>query len=322
MMEIVGHDAQMQSFKAAIDSGKLHHGWLFAGPKGVGKASFAKAAASLLIDPENLHHNLIDQRSHPDMIWIERLPKDPPKEGETVDPDAEKKRSITVDQIRELQRRLTTRPSMASKRAIIIDAADDLERGGANALLKSLEEPPMDTYFLLISHASDRLLPTIRSRCRMLRFSGLSDTEMRRVLHQVEDGLSESDLGVILPVCNGAPGQALNILGLDMADLETKMNRLITGGDTDNHIRHQLAETLSAKSAQQRYEAFLRRAPSRICEHARTLAASETESAVEAFHAADALASRAIALSLDKQAVVFEMGSLLAGLQTHKQAAN
>ena len=62
---------------------------------------------------------------------------------------------------------------MSPWRTVVIDAIDDLEAGGANALLKNLEEPPPSTVFLLVSHAPERLLPTIRSRCRLLRFSPL-----------------------------------------------------------------------------------------------------------------------------------------------------
>jgi DNA polymerase III subunit delta' len=319
MTRLFGHDRQMEAFRTAIASGKMHHGWLFAGPHGVGKARFAKMAAALLVDPDGQHKNLIERRTHPDILWIERLPKEPPKEGDEPDPHAEKKRSIAIDQIRELEHRLTTRPSMGEKRVVIIDAVDDLERGGANAILKSLEEPPTGTYFFLVSHASERLLPTIRSRCRMLRFGSLSDVDMHAAVRQQIETINDADIASILPASNGAPGQALGILGLDMAELEAKMARIIETGDRDNQLRHQLIETLNLKSAQDRYEAFLRRVPLKIAQHARSLQPANALAAVEAFHSADTLAGRAMALTLDKQAVIFEMGSLLASLQTHKR---
>jgi DNA polymerase III subunit delta' len=322
MSALFGHDKQLTAFQAAIASGKMHHGWLFAGPKGVGKGSFAMLAASLLVEPDGKHHNLSDQKSHPDIIWVERLLKEPPKDDEPPKPGAEKKRSIAIEQIRGLQQKLTTRPTMGAKRVVIIDAADDLERGGANALLKSLEEPPIGTYFFLISHASERLLPTIRSRCRMLRFNPLSESNMRQALSEHEGNVGAAEIDAILPASNGAPGQALRILGLEMAELEKKMDQLIERGDGDNQIRTQLAESLSLKADHDRYEAFLRRVPVRIAQHARTLSPTIAVPAIEAFHASDSLASRALALTLDKQAVVFEMGSLLASLQTHKQQAS
>jgi DNA polymerase III subunit delta' len=322
MNPVFGHDAQMDAFRAAIASGKMHHGWLFAGPKGVGKASFAARAASLLVDPNDQYHNLAEQRTHPDIFWVERLLKEPLKEGEEAAPNAEKKRSISVDQIRELQQKLTTRPTLGDKRVIIIDSVDDLERGGANALLKSLEEPPAGSFFILISHASERLLPTIRSRCRMLRFNPIGVADMRKALQYQADDLSEAELDAAIPIGNGAPGQALRILGLELATLEQKIDQILLTGDGDNSIRSHLAEALNLKSAQERYEVFLRRIPVRIAEHARTLSPMQTEPAIEAFHAADQLANRALSLSLDKQAVIFEMGSLLASLQTHKHTAS
>ncbi|NWM20145.1 DNA polymerase III subunit delta', partial [Escherichia coli] len=75
-----------------------------------------------------------------------------------------------------------TKPSFSPRRVIVIDAIDDLERGGANALLKNLEEPPAGTIFLLVSHAPGRLLPTIRSRCRLLRFEALPDADVAAIL--------------------------------------------------------------------------------------------------------------------------------------------
>jgi DNA polymerase III subunit delta' len=317
----IGHDANWASFSGALAADRLHHGWILAGPRGIGKAGFASRAASALVDPEGHNKRLIEKHSHPDIIWLRRLPKEPPKEGDAPDPDAELKRSISIDQVRELQHALTTRPSMGPKRAVIIDAADDLERGGANALLKSLEEPPIGTYFLLISHASDRLLPTIRSRCQILRFEPLGGEQMDKALAKAAPDMPAHERELLIRSGAGAPGQALDFAGLDMGEIEATMDIILSDGDPSSKFRHQLAEALSLKAAQPRYEAFLRRVPARIAAHARQLPPIEALPSVEAFHAAEQLASRAIGLSLDKQAVVFQMGSLLASLQNPKQPA-
>jgi DNA polymerase III subunit delta' len=318
----IGHDANWAQFSAGLLGGKLHHGWILAGPRGIGKAGFAARAAAALVDPDGRQSRLIEQRSHPDIVWVQRLPKDPPKEGEAADSGAELKRSINIEQIRDIQMALNTRPSMGPKRAVIIDAADDLERGGANALLKSLEEPPVGTYFILISHASDRLLPTIRSRCQMLRFDPLDDGQMRRVLADVAPKMSAEERELLVSSGGGLPGQALEFAGLDLAEIEAAMDALVFKGDATNAIRHSLAEKLSLKAAQPRYEAFLRRAPARIAAFARTQTPGTVLPAIEAFHAAETLAARAIGISLDKQAVVFQMGSLLASLQNSKPPVN
>src|SRR5690606_18711357 len=106
-----------------------------------------------------------------DFALLERLEKDD-KKGEA----GQLARNITVEQIRGLSRLLHSAPSMGTRRIVLIDSADDLETGAANALLKNLEEPPEGAVFLLVAHRPGRLLPTIRSRCRVLRFSALNAT--------------------------------------------------------------------------------------------------------------------------------------------------
>jgi DNA polymerase-3 subunit delta' len=184
MTPLYGNLPARQAFSAAIESGSLHHAWIFAGPEGVGKAQFAMLAARYLlagagqpddfsIPPRDRTQQLIDAGSHPDFKLLQRLPRDEKK------PEQGLARSIRVDQIRELDHFLGMKATYSDRRVVMIDTADDLERPGAsNALLKNLEEPPAGTTFLLISHAPGRLLPTIRSRCRMLRFEPLDDTEM------------------------------------------------------------------------------------------------------------------------------------------------
>ena len=315
MTRIFGHDAHFQNFANALASGRLHHGWILAGPRGVGKAGFAQEAARMLVDPENRYASMVEHRTHPDIIWVQRLPKEAPKDGEAADPDAELKRSIAIDQIRSVQHSLTTRPSMGSKRVVIIDAAVDLERGGANSLLISLEEPPVGTYFMLISHASDRLLPTIRSRCQLMRFDALSDADMRQALQQALPQASSNEVDALVRSGRGLPGQAMTLAGMDFGAIEGIADEIVRSGDPTNKLRTKLAETLSVKNAQASYEAFLRFVPVRIATIGRTLDAGTAIKAVDAFHEADRLAARAIGLTLDKQAVLLQMGNLLASLQ-------
>lgn len=318
MKTLIGHDQNMRAFSNALATGKTHHGWILAGLRGLGKASFAKIAAQKLIDPDDRHGNLIERGSHPDLIILSRLPKEPPKEGEEVDASAELKRSISVDQIRSLQMKLTTRPGISEKRAIIIDSADDLERGAENALLKSLEEPPAGTFFFLVSHSSDRLLPTIRSRCQILRFDPLGNADMAIALAQIAPDIDEVSRDALALAGNGSPGQAIEFLGLEIRQLEADMAAIIATGDRNNALRQMLAAQLSLKSAQARYEAFLRLVPQKIAEQALSMDAQAVAPAINAWEAANTLAARAIGVTLDKQSVIVQMGSLLASLQTHK----
>ena len=214
MTPLYGHEDAVAAFRAALDSKRLHHAWLLAGPEGVGKALFAdKAALRVLaegagppvdapgLDVPDDHPvaKLAAAGSHPDLMRLERLTK----EGGT-----ELARSITVEQVRGLHRLFATTTSLSPRRAVVIDAIDDLERNAANALLKNLEEPPPGTLFLVVSHSPGRLLPTIRSRCRTLRFQPLSETEVGIVLQQNENGLRsvKSRLDLLdLPHGSGQP---------------------------------------------------------------------------------------------------------------------
>lgn len=318
MTVFFGHEGNRRQIDTRIALGKLHHGWILGGPRGIGKAHFAKQVAAKLVDPEGKFERLVEQGTHPDIITISRLPKEALKEGEVVTPQTELKRSISVDQIRTLQGQLTTRPGIGDKRAIIINSADDLERNAANALLKSLEEPSQGTHFFLISHASDRLLPTIRSRCQILRFEPLTELEMREALKQALPDVSGLDLASLVAAGAGAPGQAMEFAGLDLAELDNLMSAIIQTGDKNNKLRSNLSEKLALKAAQGRYEAFLRRAPQMIAAQARQTEVAHLEGTVDAWQQANSLAKRAITLNLDKQSVVFHMGSLLAAVQPHK----
>src|SRR3546814_14981030 len=106
---------------------------------------------------------------------------------------------------------------MSPRRAVIIDSVDDLERGGANALLKNLEEPPPNSLFLLVSHAPERLLPTIRSRCRQLRLTTLDDAAMTSALKAALPDADEAEIASLRKVGEGSPGRAIAYSGLEVA---------------------------------------------------------------------------------------------------------
>jgi DNA polymerase-3 subunit delta' len=324
MTSLVGNSAAQAAFTAAMAGGSMHHAWLFVGPEGVGKASFARLAAARLLaeaagdsglspgfalPPGNRTRTLIEAGSHPDFRILARLAKDPEK------PDQDLARSITIAQVRSLGPMFATRPSVGARRVVIIDAADDLERGGANALLKSLEEPPAGTIFLLISHAPGRLLPTIRSRCRLLRFEALADDQLIAALRGQLPDTAPDDLAALAAAGEGAPGRALRYAGLDIATLDTALAQIAVDGDPDNARRIKLGKALGAKAAAPRYHAFLERAPAIIAREARERRGERLRIALEAHAAARDLAGAALGLSLDAQATVFEMAGIVARLR-------
>lgn len=314
----IGHDKCWSMFQNALNGGKFHHGWILAGLRGIGKASFAKRMAIAILDPDNIHASILSAGTHPDLHIITRPLKILPKEGEAPEKDAELKRNISVDQIRKLQSVLNMKASMSEKRVIIIDAADDMERGAANALLKNLEEPPRGTIFLLISHASDKLLPTIKSRCQIMRFDPLSDDKMYEALNILIPNSDADEKAALVRAGHGSPGQSLAYMGLDLADIESAMDMIREHGDPHNVVRTKLVKMLTLKAAQAKYEAFLRRVPSYIAAHAHLADHTNIPQITNAYEKSMALASRAIGVTLDKPAVIFEMVSLLSMLQTHK----
>src|SRR3546814_17781536 len=149
--------------------------------------------------------------TQPDFICLTRLERD--ITGELA-------RNISIDTIRGRQRRFSNAPSLSNCRVVIIDAADDLERGAANALLKNLEEPPAGKLFLLVSHAHGRLLPTIRSRCRMLRFSPLRDDEMETVLRAELADHDVQEIDALIAAGEGSHGRSLGLYGWDIAGMD------------------------------------------------------------------------------------------------------
>jgi len=317
MTPLVGHATPIAAFEEAVRSGKLHHGWLLAGPEGVGKALAARHLAARLLGRDRQATALLEAGTHPDYHVVRRevwttgtppriVPLDERKEGD------QPSKVIRVPQIRALQPVLGTSPAMGGRRVILIDAADDMERPSANALLKNLEEPPAGTVFLLVSHAPGRLLPTIRSRCRLLRFDPLPDAEVRRALATALPDADDPD--ALVAVADGSPGQAIRYAGLDIAGLDAALSAIAGGGDPDNTIRLKLARALAPKAAQPRYEAFLDRAARFLAGEARGRTGEPLRIALDAHAAARDLAGAALGLSLDAQATVIEMAGIVGRL--------
>lgn len=313
MKKVWGNEAAQSLFRSAINGGTLHHAWLLTGPQGIGKATFAREAALSLLsraadDSDGTRtRSLIDAGSHPDFRVLERLPKD----GK---PDADLARSITIAQVRSLNPLFATTPSLSPRRVVLIDAVDDLERAGANALLKNLEEPPAGTIFLLISHAPGRLLPTIRSRCRLLRFEPLDREAMIAALTDLLPDTTTEERDALVRVGMGSPGRALRFAGLGLEKIDEALSRIARDGDRDNAERVKLMRALSLKAAQPRYEAFLDRVPTFLAEQAPYRAGPALRTALDAYDDARGIAASARALSLDAGGTVFELAGVVARL--------
>lgn len=221
---IYGHLDAEQAMADSIIGGRKHHAWLITGPKGVGKATLAYRFARRLLGARGVEGRplacdfddpivrKIAQGAHPDLRTATRL--DPEK--------SEIKRDVTVLSVRTLTSFFSmTADGPNGVRVGIVDCADDMSVSAANALLKTLEEPPAGGTLILISNAPGRLLPTIRSRCRKLILSPLSDSELGEALPQL-DSVSRA-------LARGCPGRAKALAALGGEKIYVAMSRHLSG---------------------------------------------------------------------------------------------
>jgi DNA polymerase-3 subunit delta' len=213
---LFGHAAAAEELANAARSGRLHHAWIVAGPKGVGKATLAwrfarallahgaaKCPPDLSVPADHPTQRQLAALAHPDLIVIRRPW------------DAEKKRFkqvLPVDEVRRLHGFFARHASEGGARIAIIDSADDMNREAQNALLKILEEPPAQALLLLISHAPGGLLPTTRSRCRTLTLRKLGDEAMTDALAELAPNLDRKSRELVSALADGAPGRALELV--------------------------------------------------------------------------------------------------------------
>ena len=206
-LPLFGHEAAEASFLSAYSSGRLHHAWLIEGPSGIGKARLAERIGAYLLGArgpssapfdapaEDSVMRAILAGSHPDMTLQRRELNDKGKLTQ----------DITVDQIRQLTHHFEMKPALGGWRVGIVDAIDEANRNAANALLKTLEEPPPQSILLLVNHRTKPILPTIRSRCRVLQLSALSEDNCARALEMVGAPASANALA------RGRPGLGLRL---------------------------------------------------------------------------------------------------------------
>lgn len=311
------HTEAWRQWRAALSGERMHHGWLLAGKAGLGKRDFAMAAARELVAEPNVPQ---PQGDHPDIIVLTYGPKD--DKGEKAQADGKPfdlARSIRIKQIRTMQKRLITRPTLGARRAIIVDPADDLEKPAANALLKSLEEPPVGTFFLLVTHRPARLLPTIRSRCRTLRFPVLSDDQLAALL--VEADLAP-DPGAIA-AAEGSFGAALRFAEQDLTPVAHAITALISGEESGLARRGDLARLIGPRADRERVQAVFDLAQALVARSARASADPHHRARlIEAHAGLVALAAEAPTANFDAGMLPFEIGSLLVAAAPASETAH
>ena len=248
---LLGQAAAEARLLEAFRSGRLPHAWLISGPRGVGKATLAYRFARFVLgqgregqgrepggagqglfaaDPagqaeglampeDSEASRLIASASHPDLRVLER--------GQ--DDGGKPQQSISVDKVRASLGFVHLTPALGGWRLILVDAADDLNRNAANALLKALEEPPRNTLLLLLAHAPGRLLPTIRSRCCHLVLPPLATAEVTQLLGRYAPELPARDAAGLAHLAEGSIGRALELASEGGLELYADLVALLAG---------------------------------------------------------------------------------------------
>ncbi|MCI5050316.1 MAG: DNA polymerase III subunit delta' [Rickettsiales bacterium] len=247
-LECIGHQLIEKQCLDEWDRGKFPHSLLLAGPKGIGKATFAHklarfilaggAGGGALFGPEDLS---IDE-NHP---VIARIQSGAHGDFHHITTDQSETDTIKIDDIRAATQFLTLTSAESAWRVVLIDGAENMNPNAANALLKTLEEPPSNAIIILVSHHPGKLLPTIRSRCRMIQFQTPSFEDFCKIIAINNAKLTDDELKRLYSLSHGSAGQALEYIEEDADKLY-------------NHLVSIMAE--SPKAQDKAFQSILKKA--------------------------------------------------------------
>lgn len=320
--DLFGHDVTETAFARAWDSGRLHHAWMITGPRGVGKASLAWRAARRVLgaapdpalgalgaSPQDPVCKLLEARANPDLLLLRR-PWDEKRKRWRAE--------ITVEEARKAPHFFEmSSGAMGGWRVCIVDSADEMNTNAANALLKTLEEPPQRGVLFLVTHTPGRLPATIRSRCRRLDLRPPAVEDTARWLGETQGVETEAAMAASR-LAAGAPGRALSLHvsgGVELArNVETVVEKGASASEAD---MRRLADRIASKSGEDLRDLFYEALSGALRSQARKRA--ETGADVTAWLAAwrdlNALVRDANALYLDPKQ------SALAALSLARDAA-
>jgi DNA polymerase-3 subunit delta' len=262
----IGQPAAEQALLDAVGSGRLAHAWLFAGPRGVGKATLAYRFARCLLAEEGAADGGLFGAAAPTGLGLDRghpVFRRVASGGHadlrvlqrSVNQRTGKLRSeIVIDEVREAIAFLRLTPSEGGWRVVIVDGAEDMNRNAQNALLKVLEEPPARAVLILVTHAPGRLLPTIRSRCRRLDLRPLAPETIDALLLERMPDLAPEDRALAAGLAEGSIGRALAILEGGGVELYRDLGALLLAlPRLDGAALHRQAERLARSGAEEGY---------------------------------------------------------------------
>ncbi|MEL6609147.1 MAG: DNA polymerase III subunit delta' [Pseudomonadota bacterium] len=266
---LIGQDAAERAFLDAYGSGRLHHAWMITGPKGIGKATLAYRIARFLlatppmeedglfgapeppttlnIDPDHPVARRMAAGSDPGLFVVKRSAND---KGDRISAE------IRIDDVRKLKSFFALSSADGGRRVVIVDAADEMNTNAANALLKLLEEPPSGAFLLLIAHQPSRLLPTIRSRCRVLSCAPLAPDDLTQALRNAE--VTITDAGALGALAAGSVGAAVRLETQDGVQLYGALVALFSGlPSVDRQLALKLSETVAGRAGADRLTLLL-----------------------------------------------------------------
>jgi DNA polymerase-3 subunit delta' len=271
-VNLFGHEGAERGLAEAFQGGRMHHGWLIAGREGVGKATLAYRLArhvlaeaherdpfaqTLAVADDATASRQVRALSHPGLLLLRR-PWDAKSKRFTT--------TIPIDEVRRLRAFLGHRGAEDAWRVVLVDSADDLNTNAANALLKSLEEPPARTIFLLLTARPGDILPTIRSRCRLLHLEPLGSEPLRKAVRQALTASSEdvtdalpapSEWPILERLAEGSVRRLLGLRGGGGLALYQRVYGLITAlPKVDWAAVHTLSDELAGTAAEQRFMLF------------------------------------------------------------------
>ena len=245
------------------------HAYLLHGPSGIGKRALAERLMAYLLcqSPSGLDAcgnckscHLLAAGTHPDNFVLEPEEADKP---------------IKVDQVRELVDFVVQTAQLGGRKVVLLEPAEAMNLNAANALLKSLEEPPANTLFFLMAHSPGRLLPTIRSRCRILRLRALDDADLTRALNAIGAELPEDEARrrLLLDQAGGSVRDALMLTRFSGLDIVSELQKLVDAPRFDAAAAYRVVEGVAARDDGARFAVFNDAVLGRISELARQAAA-------------------------------------------------
>jgi DNA polymerase-3 subunit delta' len=310
VFDLVGQEAAEAAFEDARARGRLHHAWLVTGPPGLGKATLSFRIARRLLGaapdpghgllgaaPQDPVSRLVSQDAHPDLMVVDR-----------TDSDGKVRREILVEEVRRLNEFFSKSPASAPHRVAIVDAADDLNRNAANALLKTLEEPPPRGVLLLVCHAPGRLIRTIRSRCRTLKLAPLPEEVVAGFVARRTDADPEQALR-LARMSGGAPGRAWALASEGALEMDDAARALLQGlPDLDRTLALSLTDRFRGGEGARSFALLAERLAARV--HDLVLRRAEEgigglDAWAEAWSTLDRLPREVEALNLDRAEALF-----------------